>query len=104
MIPFSGPPASATLHRRILVVDDHEETLRAFTSILERRGFAVTPADSVKSAITAADRSQFDIVISDLDLPDGNGGAVIAAIKSKQLQVRGIALSGHGMAADASAC
>jgi CheY-like chemotaxis protein len=89
---------------RILAIEDHETTLYILMRILERRGFAVVGASSVEAALRAANDNEFDIVISDLGLPDGNGQEAFAAIKIKQDRVRGIAISGFGTAEDIRSC
>jgi CheY-like chemotaxis protein len=95
---------SQSYPKRILLIEDHDVTLRILTRILERRGFSVVTAGSVEAAIDAADQHEFDLVISDLGLPDGNGQEAFSAIKSKQQRVRGIAVSGFGTAADIRSC
>ena len=84
---------------RILLVDDHADTLRAMKLLLGRRGFLVEAADTMTSALEIAGRERFDLLISDLGLPDGTGFELMEAIKQLQ-PIRGIALSGFGMERD----
>jgi CheY-like chemotaxis protein len=62
----------------------------------------VTTAASVSGALEAAGAASFDVVISDLGLPDGSGTDVMRGVRSKQPQhpPRGIAVSGYGTDAD----
>jgi two-component system response regulator PilR (NtrC family) len=58
---------------RILVVDD-ERSMREFLEIFFRReGYDVTPAESVESALMALDADDYDIVITDIQMPDRSG-------------------------------
>jgi CheY-like chemotaxis protein len=59
----------------------------------------VRPAGDVASAIAAVEREHFDVLVSDLGLPDGTGYEVMRAIRARCL-VPGIAMSGYGMEED----
>jgi CheY-like chemotaxis protein len=84
---------------RILLVEDHPETLRTLCELLRSFKHDVTTADSVGSALAAADVHDFDLIISDLGLPDGSGtGLMKELLKRKPL--KGIALTGYGMESD----
>ena len=52
-----------------------------------------------KPAMEAAARNQFDLLISDIALPDGNGTELIACLRAMK-PIRGIAISGFGMKVD----
>jgi PAS domain S-box-containing protein len=87
-------------HRlRLLVIEDHEPTLEVLSRLLRRQGHDVRTACSVKSALLIAATHSFDLVISDIGLPDGNGIDLMQQL-TKDYGLRGIALSGYGMAAD----
>jgi signal transduction histidine kinase/CheY-like chemotaxis protein len=88
------PPAP----KRILLVEDHEETRNVIKKLLDRRRHLVTPVSSVSEARDVAEREQFDLVISDLGLPDGSGNSLMAELHSR-FGLNGIALSGYGDAA-----
>jgi CheY-like chemotaxis protein len=75
----------------ILVVDDHLDTARVMSLLLERQGFNVKIATSVSEAMKLLSEP-LDLLISDLDLPDGSGLDIMRAISDKR--VPGIALSG----------
>ena len=55
----------------ILMVDDHADTNRAMKRLLEKLGHRVATADSVAAGLAAADAAPFDLLISDIGLPDG---------------------------------
>jgi CheY-like chemotaxis protein len=69
--------------------------------LLGRRGHSVTTADGVESALSAVHQESFDLVISDLGLPDGSGLDLIRRLgESGFKSIPGIALSGFGMDED----
>jgi PAS domain S-box-containing protein len=84
---------------RILMVDDHEDTSRAMKRLLERLGYEVETADSVQAALQASARQRFDLLISDIGLPDGSGLDLMRRLK-QDCSINGIALSGFGMEED----
>ena len=85
--------------RRILLVEDHEPTRVALTNLLERRGHKVQKAGSAAEATSLAARESFDLVISDIGLPDNSGYDLMAGLRD-QFGLKGIALSGYGMEED----
>jgi signal transduction histidine kinase len=101
-IPESTDAPRSTANRRsvrILFVEDHEDTNRSLTLMLRRRGYEVHPANDVRSALDIATTNQFDVLLSDIGLPDGTGIDVLKALRAKG-EVFGIALSGFGMEDD----
>jgi CheY-like chemotaxis protein/anti-sigma regulatory factor (Ser/Thr protein kinase) len=84
---------------RILLVDDHQDTCTALERLLVRRGHLVAAAHNVRSAMEAAANNQFDLLISDIALPDGTGTELMRFIRAMR-PVRGIAISGFGMNGD----
>jgi signal transduction histidine kinase len=84
---------------RILLVDDHEDTCTALERLLVRRGHLVAAAHDMQSAMAAATRSEFDLLISDIALPDGTGTELMAYLRAMS-GIRGIAISGFGMNGD----
>ncbi len=84
---------------RVLLVDDHEDTSTVLKMLLERQGYQVLTGASVGEALAVAAASSFDILISDIGLPDGSGLDIIRALRERA-PVKGIALSGFGMEQD----
>ena len=84
---------------RVLLVEDHEDTNRSLTQLLRRRGYHVQPAHSVEAALKAAADEQFDVLISDIGLPDGSGIDLMEQLRRNH-PVFGIALTGFGMEDD----
>lgn len=85
--------------QHILLVDDHADTTLVLKTLLERQGYAVTTADSVGSALDAAYRNSFDLIISDIGLPDGTGLDIVKDLRARG-PLKAIALSGFGMEED----
>jgi DNA-binding response OmpR family regulator len=89
-------------HIQILFVEDHEDTARVLGRILKNAGFDVSHAASLAKAREMAASRRFDLVISDLALPDGSGLDLMRSLRDSQ-GLRGIALSGFGTDDDVAA-
>lgn len=97
--PTATPSANGVAPLRLLLIDDHEATLHVLKRLLTRRGHQVVTANSVATALTAAATNTFDLVISDVGLPDGTGLDLMAQLRDRH-GLRGIALTGYGMEND----
>jgi CheY-like chemotaxis protein len=84
---------------RVLLVDDHPDTCAALERLLTLRGHTVTAAHNMREALVTAGQGSFDLLISDVGLPDGNGMDLLRTVRTQQ-PIRGIAISGFGMDAD----
>jgi CheY-like chemotaxis protein len=82
--------------RRLLLVEDHLDTLRAFARILRQKGFDVQEATTVSEAMRSS-RSG-DLLLSDIALPDGDGRDLMRQLRERNIP--GIAISGFGSAQD----
>jgi PAS domain S-box-containing protein len=82
---------------RMLLVEDNEDAAIAMSMSLEFLGYAVTHAGTLREALAVAGREVFDVVVSDLGLPDGSGLELGPALAAR---VPLIALSGFGSAVD----
>ena len=91
--------ADAPIPRTILVVDDHRDTLRSMKLLLSRLGYQVLAAENMTDALRIANDEEFDILLSDIGLPDGSGLELIKRIREKR-SVPALALSGFGMDED----
>ena len=94
-----APVAGPVRRLSILLVEDHEDTLRVIARLLKRLGYVVTTARGVGEARDLASRERFDLLVSDIGLPDGSGLDIMREIRDRQ-GVRGIALSGFGQDED----
>ena len=82
---------------RILFVEDNVNTAHAMKVLLELRGFHVDTAKTVAEALGAIASNGYDIMISDINLPDGTGYDILSRSPKP---IRAIALSGYTSAAD----
>jgi len=82
---------------RVLIVDDHEVVREGLRALLRRRtGLAVVgEADSVASAIEEARRSEPDVVIMDIRLPDGSGVEACREIRAQRPETKVIMLTSY---------
>lgn len=85
---------------RILLVENHPDTLEGFEIFFELGGDHVTSARDVAGALAAAERDEFDVVISDIGLPDGDGWELMRRLRASGYVGVGIAMSGFGQAKD----
>ena len=86
---------SARQGLKILLVDDHHDTCAALEKLLARRGHLVAVTHDVRSAMEAAVRNKFDLLISDIALPDGTGMELMMQLRAIA-NIPGIAISGFG--------
>lgn len=87
---------------RVLLVEDHADTAETLERLLTRRGYAVATAASLRAAAECLAEGEFDVLVSDIGLPDGSGLELmpqfLAAAEGRP--IAGIALSGFGMPED----
>ncbi len=77
---------------RVFVVEDHDGTAANLKRFLEVSGYTVDVANDVRSALKAAETAEFDVLLCDLNLPDGTGWDLMKRLR-KLRAVRGIAYS-----------
>jgi PAS domain S-box-containing protein len=80
---------------RILLVEDHVDTARAMSRLLRSLGHQVETAATIRSALEMADGDHFQLIISDIGLPDGTGIDFIRQVRQRS-SVPAIALTGFG--------
>jgi len=86
--------------KHVLLIDDEEKLRQLTARIIALEGFEVVQADSLKSARKKLISEEFDVVICDVKLPDGNGVEFIESIKEKQPFAEIILLTAYGNIAD----
>jgi signal transduction histidine kinase/CheY-like chemotaxis protein len=91
--------ADLSRHRRVLVVDDHQDTCTGMKRMLERRGYQITVAHTAQQAVEKVRTQDFDLLISDIGLPDRSGYELMREVQSSK-PLPGIALSGFGTEQD----
>lgn len=84
---------------RILVVEDHGDTRRTLSRLLSYFGHKISVADSRQSALQMIAAKNFDVLLTDIALPDGSGYDVASQAKQKQ-HVKSVALTGFDRAED----
>ncbi|MDX2080701.1 MAG: PAS domain S-box protein [Terrimicrobiaceae bacterium] len=87
---------------RVLLVEDHADTADAVARLLRSSGAEVTVAHTAEAALNAANESPFDLLISDLGLPDLRGTDLIRRLHAVR-SMPGIAMSGYGAEEDLEA-
>lgn len=81
---------------RILLVDDEEIVLRLFETVLELDHHDVTTASDGNGALAAVTNGAFDLVITDLVMPDKEGIETIVELRKLRPDLPIIAMSGGG--------
>jgi CheY-like chemotaxis protein len=100
--PLVTPAKTSSPARRVrlLLVEDHGPTRNTLAQLLSRRHYEVLAAASVAEARALGATSDFQIVISDIGLPDGDGYELMAELRALRPGLAGIAISGYGMEED----
>ncbi|MEM7431067.1 MAG: response regulator [Pseudomonadota bacterium] len=80
---------------KILVVDDELNVLRAIDRLLTRAGYSVVTFDNPTLALSAANAAEYDVVISDYQMPDVNGVDFLATLQSLYPDTPRIMLTGQ---------
>ena len=96
--PSSSSSQSDT---HILVVDDEPDLRTLYELTLLREGFRVEAAGSVKEAWQHLCERRFDVVITDMRLPDGLGLELLQRIKAEQRSERCVVITAYGSAENA---
>ncbi len=92
---------AAAAPARLLVVDDDADLLRLLAMRLQATGYDVATADSVTAARSRLGMERFDLVVSDVRLPDGDGLALFEDIRRQHPALPVILLTAHGTIPDA---
>lgn len=95
----SAPPPPANGGRHVLLVEDHKPTSLALQKLLLRRAHTVVVAGSLAEARAAIAGNNFELLISDIGLPDGDGCDLMGELRNRPGLV-GVALTGYGMEKD----
>ncbi len=84
----------------ILLVEDHGVTAKMMRMVLTAEGHAVEMAGDVAMGLELADQHTFDLLLSDLGLPDASGHDLLRQLRQRGYKFPGIALSGYGQEED----
>jgi DNA-binding NtrC family response regulator len=98
-MPFSAPPQSGPSPRRprILLVDDDPIVLRALKRVLlaARPGWEIETAEGGAAALRCVARNGYDVVVTDLHMPQGSGLMLLERLKTEQPSVMRVVHSSH---------
>jgi two-component system response regulator RegA len=83
-------------NRSLLIVEDDKPFLLRLAQAMAARGFEVITADSVADGLFHIDRHPPTFAVVDMRLGDGNGVAVISALKKRRFDARAVVLTGYG--------
>ena len=89
-----GPSAAGRL--RVLLIEDDVDTAKIMARLLKTRGMAVQRADSVATGRRALEAETFDVILSDLGLPDGSGHDLLRQARAAGVATPAVVLSGFG--------
>lgn len=92
---------TALSNAQILVIDDEPDLRTLYELTLLREGYRVETAGSVQDAWQLLDAQRFDVVITDMRLPDGLGIDILSTLKTRQRPERCIVITAHGSAENA---
>jgi len=99
--PSETDRADAHADMSLLLVDDDKPFLTRLARAMEGRGYAVRTADSVAAGLAGVEEAAPAFAVIDLRLGDGNGLDVIARLKERRPDARGVVLTGYGNIATA---
>jgi CheY-like chemotaxis protein len=103
-LPTKKPdPNPALTGSRILLVEDDPDTATAMKFILKSLGHETTLATTISEALTSALNNKFDLIISDIGLPDGHGISLLMGVR-QFCDTPAIALTAYGMQEDIDRC
>ena len=96
-------PSISSRSLRILLVEDHDDTRKSMERLLKRFGHKVGAASTAAKGLEMAAAEPFDLVISDIGLPDLSGEDLMSELRDR-FGLIGVAVSGYGMEADIARC
>ncbi|MBF0566386.1 MAG: response regulator [Nitrospirae bacterium] len=82
--------------KRVLIIDDEEIVRRSCKRVLETEGYDVVLASSGENALLEMEKDAFDLVITDLIMPDMDGFELIQSIKTRWPKHRIVVMTGYG--------
>jgi len=93
---------------RVLLAEDNPVNQMLATRLLEKRGFDVTVAEDGKAALRELNKSSFDVVLMDIQMPNMGGFEATAAIRSREkstgAHIPVIAMTAHALKGDEERC
>jgi CheY-like chemotaxis protein len=84
---------------RLLLVEDHLDSAELLAEMLQNHGHTVAIATTASAALALASEQEFDVIVSDVGLPDGTGYELMQRIRETK-PMKGIAVTGSGRPSD----
>lgn len=84
---------------RLLLVEDHVDSAELLAEMLSAHGHRVSVATTASAAFALASEQEFDVIVSDVGLPDASGYELMERIRA-QKPVKGIAVTGSSRPGD----
>ena len=81
---------------RLLVIDDEPDLRTLYELTLQRAGYQVQTAPDVQQALALLKQQQFDVMITDMRLPDGLGLELVQWLQTQQRPERSIVITAYG--------
>lgn len=82
----------------VLYIEDDKDTREMLAELLGEEGFIVRAAATLREAEEALDAGAFDLVMSDYELPDGDGTSFIESVRGRLSGARVVMITGHAEA------
>lgn len=104
-VPAQVPAPAQAQARKILLADDDERGRSAARKLLQRKGYDVTAVEDGAGILDALQREDFDIILTDISMPDMEGTQVARIIRSGELKrvdrhIPIIAMTAHAFSDD----
>jgi len=82
--------------KRVLVVDDEQNSREGLSKILSKEGYVVHTAENGKKALTEAENNKFDLIITDLRMPEMDGIEVLEKLRKKNKDIGVVIVTAYG--------
>jgi DNA-binding NtrC family response regulator len=82
--------------KNILVIDDDRIILDSLCEFLSLEGFQTNGAETLKGALAELEKESYSLVITDVNLPDGDGLELLETIRTEHPQTVAVVITGYG--------
>jgi PAS domain S-box-containing protein len=93
-------PSAEGDNLRILLVEDNEDARFCVAALLESEGYRVRTAGDMRTALELNANQAFDLLITDVGLPDGSGRDLLQKMRMIRPELEGFAMTGYGTSQD----
>lgn len=81
--------------KKILVVEDEEDLLQIYSTILREGNYQVETVENGKDALNHLEKNNYDLVILDIKLPDIMGDEIVKTMRKKKIDIPIIIVTGY---------